>query len=268
MSSSSNIHPFCVSITGADDAVQLDDLVALSRAFPFVEWGILYLPAKEGKPRYPTREWRAALARARQVNGIRTALHLCSDDTFWMLLSTTYEKYLPFIHNELLVHDRVQVNINARGKAFTANEVFAVYQTLACHGARLILQQHEGTAKAIDEYLASMSLGALARGAHAGDFSVLLDASKGKGITPEAWSAPFIFDGHAVQTGYAGGISPENIDAVLDATEKAVLEHGQPGASYWLDMETGVRSDNRFDLDKVERVLSAVARRTPVTSAT
>lgn len=263
-----NIHPFCVSITGADDAVRIDDLVALSQKYPFVEWAVLLFPAKEGKPRNPTREWRLKLAQARQTHGLKTAVHLCGEDTFWMLLTTTYDRYLPFIHDELRAHDRVQVNINARGTAFTTNEVLAVYQTLACHGARLILQQHDGTTKAIDTYLASMSLGALARDAHAGDVSVLLDASKGKGIAPEAWNAPVIFDGQPLHTGYAGGISPENIEAVLDATEKTVLEHGQPGTRYWLDMETGVRTDNQFDLEKVERVLSAVARRSPAPEPT
>jgi hypothetical protein len=263
---STNPHPFCVSITGADDAVRIDDLAALSCAYPFVEWGILYYPAKEGTSRNPTRAWRAALGRARYEHGLRTALHLCDEETFRMLLTTAYEKYVPFIHNELHAHDRVQVNINARGIVFRTDDVFQVYQTLACHDARLILQHHEGTSQAIDKYLGSMALSSFARSANDGDFSVLLDGSKGKGVAPAAWVAPFERYGQAVHTGYAGGISPETIEAVLDATESAVREHGQPGARYWLDMETGVRTDNQFDLDKVEHVLSAVARRLPVLS--
>lgn len=262
-----NIHPFCVSITGADDAVSIDDLVALSREFPFVEWAILHFPAKEGKPRNPTAEWRAQLAKSRLEHGLKTALHLCDDNLFWLLLSTTYDMHLPFIEKDLRVHDRVQVNINARGKGFTSDEVVRVYTTLACHDARLILQQHDGTAAAIDTYLSGMSLSALARSAHAGDISVLLDASRGKGIAPDTWAAPLVRHGQPLHTGYAGGISPANIEAVLDATESAVREHVQPDARYWLDMETGVRTDNQFDLTKVEQVLSAVARRMPPPTA-
>jgi len=257
------IHPFCVSITGADDAVRIEQLVALSREFPFVEWGILHYPTKEGKPRNPTEAWRAQLAKARRDHDLKTALHLCDENTFWMLLMTMFQKHIPFIHNDLREYDRVQVNINARGKAFTRKEVVDVYTTLACHGARLILQQHDGTAAAIETYLSSMSLGSLARSAHAGDISVLLDASRGKGIAPDTWRPPLVRFGQALHTGYAGGISPANIEAVLDATEAAVREHGQPGARYWLDMETGVRTDNQFDLKKVEQVLCAVARRAP-----
>lgn len=258
-----NIHPFCVSITGADDAVRIEDLVALSHHFPFVEWAILHFPAKEGKARNPTAAWRAKLASARREHGLKTALHLCDEHVFWMLLSTTYDKHLPFIENDLRVYDRVQVNINARGKGFTSGEVVSVYTTLACHGARLILQQHDGTTTAIETYLSGMSLGSLARSAHAGDISVLLDASRGKGIAPDTWAPPLVRAGQPLHTGYAGGISPENIEAVLDATESAVREYGQPDARYWLDMETGVRTDNQFDLKKVEQVLSAVARRMP-----
>lgn len=256
-------HPFCVSITGADDAVCVEDLVAFSREFPFVEWAILHYPRKEGKPRNPTAAWRAKLAKARRDHGLKTALHLCDDDTFWMLLNTTYQKQLPFIHNDLLGHDRVQVNINARGKGFTSDEVLGVYTTLACHGARLILQQHEGTATAIEKYLSSMSLGSLARAAFAGDIAVLLDSSRGKGVTPDAWAPPLVCSGQSLHTGYAGGISPDNIESVLHATEAVVRERGTPGARYWLDMETGVRTGNQFDLQKVQHVLSAVARRFP-----
>ncbi|EEF26397.1 conserved hypothetical protein [Ricinus communis] len=256
-------HPFCVSITGADDAVRIEDLVELSRQFPFVEWAILHYPSKEGKPRNPTAAWRAKLAKARRDHGLKTALHLCDDDTFWMLLMTMFQKHIPFIHNDLHEHDRVQVNINARGKAFTRKEVVDVYTTLACHGARLILQQHDGTAAAIETYLSSMPLSSLARSAHAGDISVLLDSSRGKGVTPDAWAPPRVWSGQPLHTGYAGGISPENIERVLDATEAAIREHGNPGARYWLDMETGVRTGNQFDLQKVEQVLRAVARRIP-----
>ena len=51
--------------------------------------------------------------------------------------------------------------------------------------------------------------------------------------------------------GYAGGLNPDTIGDALAAIAARVPD-GQP---YWIDMESGVRTDDRFDLDKCERVL-------------
>ncbi|MEX3984080.1 hypothetical protein AB4Y45_34565 [Paraburkholderia sp. EG287A] len=209
------------------------------------------------------RAAREGPARARREHGLPTALHLCDEAVFRSLLSTAYRQRLPLIENDLHEYDRIQVNINARKRVFADDEVVNVYTSLACHGARLILQQHDGTTKAIETYLSSMALGCLARSAFSGDVSVLLDSSCGRGIAPDTWAAPVVHAGQPLDTGYAGSISPENIEVVLDATQAAVRESGTAGGRYWLDMETGVRTDNRFDRAKVEQVLSAVARRMP-----
>jgi hypothetical protein len=49
--------------------------------------------------------------------------------------------------------------------------------------------------------------------------------------------------------GYAGGINPENVAEVIEQIA---------AASYWLDMETGVRTDDWFDLSKCEAVCRAI----------
>jgi hypothetical protein len=54
--------------------------------------------------------------------------------------------------------------------------------------------------------------------------------------------------------GYADGLNPDNIGVALPAIAACVPE-GQP---YWIDMESGVRTDDRFDLDKCELVLMQV----------
>ena len=45
------------TITGADDLVDPDDLVVLSREYPFVEWAILISASRAGTPRYPSSAW-------------------------------------------------------------------------------------------------------------------------------------------------------------------------------------------------------------------
>lgn len=74
----------------------------------------------------------------------------------------------------------------------------------------------------------------------------LFDASGGRGVTPAAWPA---HPGRLV--GYAGGISPDN---VLDVIRSGIGAAGP----YWIDMESGVRTGNRFDIQKCRQVCQAV----------
>ncbi len=74
----------------------------------------------------------------------------------------------------------------------------------------------------------------------------LYDPSGGRGLSPDRWPTnPAIR-----RAGYAGGINSENVSAIVGAIESP--------AGYWIDMESGVRSDNWFDLDLVERVCAEV----------
>lgn len=74
----------------------------------------------------------------------------------------------------------------------------------------------------------------------------LFDCSGGIGRLPNAWPK---HPGDRL-VGYAGGISPDTIAEVLNAVDDS--------GPYWLDMETGVRTDDMLDLDKCEAVLRAV----------
>ena len=77
----------------------------------------------------------------------------------------------------------------------------------------------------------------------------LYDVSFGTGVRPTSWPAakpglPFC--------GYSGGLGPDTVRDTLLKFQIAT------GASYWIDMESGVRTENRFDLAKCEAVCSIV----------
>ena len=76
--------------------------------------------------------------------------------------------------------------------------------------------------------------------------SVLLDASGGQGLdTPVR-----VLNTH-LKVGYAGGINPDNVG------EKLYYLMREPMArNIWIDMESGVRTNDVFDTDKVLKVLS------------
>ncbi|OWK34248.1 hypothetical protein FRUB_10219 [Fimbriiglobus ruber] len=85
-----------------------------------------------------------------------------------------------------------------------------------------------------------------------GDIYPLVDASGGRGISPEEGPAPI-----ARSTGYAGGIGPANVAGVLHKLKQVVGITD----TIWIDMESSLRTKTSngdvFDLDKCEAVLEA-----------
>jgi hypothetical protein len=233
------VAPFCVSLTGADDEVSPDALFALQQRFPAVEWALLYFPEKEGQPRNPTAAWRSQFLDV--CAGAHTALHLCGTQVFRGILSGV-------IPEEFSRYGRLQLNINARRQEFTDLEVLAVYTALLEAGHRLILQSHEATEQLIVEFLQG-----LRASQYIERIDVLFDASRGKGQQPEAWPVGHQFPA-VTRCGYAGGLAPDNVAKNLTKIQEDRAQFGP----YWLDMESGVRTDNLFDLHKVEQVLQSV----------
>ena len=89
------------------------------------------------------------------------------------------------------------------------------------------------------------------QGEFPGDLRVdwLYDVSFGTGVRPTSWPAvhpqlPFC--------GYSGGLGPDTVRETLPRFPIAA------GAAYWIDMESGVRTDGRFDLAKCEAVCRIV----------
>lgn len=76
--------------------------------------------------------------------------------------------------------------------------------------------------------------------------SWLYDPSGGKGLETTHWPKN---DSDAV-VGYAGGINHKNVAAINEQIDSP--------SGYWLDMESGVRTDDWLDLGKVEAVLRAI----------
>lgn len=235
---------FAASLTGADDKIDPESLVQLSLRYPFVEWAILYFPEKEGEARNPSREWRLKFAQLRQRFNMKSALHLCGFNVFNEILRNEVpEDFL----QELRSYDRIQLNINARKEQFDAKEVMRVYDFLAARGHSLILQCHPGTQSLINGYLAQTP--------YLDQLGVLYDASRGKGVLSSEWAKPLEVVGRPIPCGYAGGLSPENIETSLAEIDAVAGQF-----VYWVDMETGLRTENEFDLAKAQAVLGAVRR--------
>lgn len=75
--------------------------------------------------------------------------------------------------------------------------------------------------------------------------SWLNDASGGRGLSPTKWPE---YPGRLV--GYAGGLGPHNVRQEIEAIDA--------DGPYWIDMESGVRTNNVFDLAKCRAVCEEV----------
>lgn len=64
-----------VSVTGADDAVDIKALSALSAEYPFAEMALLLMPEAAGTPRFPTLSWINDFKSG--YKGAHKAMHLC-----------------------------------------------------------------------------------------------------------------------------------------------------------------------------------------------
>lgn len=224
-----------VTITGADDEVDPEDLALLSEGFPFVEWAVLFSRKQEGAPRYPSRAWRAcfylAVLESKDQQGraaIGSAVHLCGEIAREAMAGNEGR-----LRSEFWLVDRWQINGYRPGPDERLGK-------LAERCPRLVLQCRDFTS--FEAYcLRAKELGCGA--------TVLYDPSGGQGKR-EPWPAELI--NHGVPFGIAGGISPDNIESAIAAADRL-------GAS-WIDMESGVRTDDRFDLAKVRQVLARAVR--------
>lgn len=229
-----------VTMTGADDGIDPIDLLSIGREFPFVEWGILISKTKVATPRYPSFDWIAKLKSAvvSHTGDVKLAAHVCGQWTKAMLLGNmTIHEDQPGL---LDLFQRIQLNFNAQSTLFEdhfPHKLPMFREHIFQIGAR-------GGSPQMDCAFEKLPSGTC------GTWAALFDRSGGNGISPKEWPKPL----PNIFCGYAGGLGPENIAEELGRISEVVPE-GEP---IWLDMESKIRTDDKFDLTKVRACLQTV----------
>jgi hypothetical protein len=163
-----------ITLTGADEHTDLEQLRALVAAYPCVEIGLLYTTTPEGRCRYPSREW--LIKAARTLSG-RVALHVCGADARRELR----EGYL--------------VNITAHAPRVQVNgRVSAEELPILAQRVNTLITQHN-----------QLNEGLL--GVPVANHALLIDGSGGRGVSPSSWG--MLDTPKAV--GRAGGLGPDNL---------------------------------------------------------
>jgi hypothetical protein len=218
-----------ITISGADDDVDPFELVKLSREFPFVEWGVL-VSKRPGRPRYPMPNWLWSLSGAFLKEDVPPWLsaHLCG-----AAAREFCEGEQRWVRSLPSTVTRVQIN-GCKPWPMPAGELRVAMRNRS--DIELIVQLKQA-ADMNTSFLFADALPDLRIGA-------LLDPSGGRGLEITDWPRP----PRGLHLGYAGGIKPPTIEPVISAI-------GVRLEPYWLDMESGVRTDDRFDLELVREVL-------------
>lgn len=222
-----------VTITGADQNTDVNQLVILQDRYPFVEWGILFSASKEGHPRYPTRQWVMDLPEK-----LNLSAHLCGQYARMVLEDQNYDtiRLLP------PAVKRVQLNYNFQQSTkwnLHKLKLFAESYVVAGTHPAIILQYNKANGATLKKFMAANELPS--------NIHFLYDSSGGRGTEITDYPPPF-----KSYTGYAGGLGPDNVERLVS---HYVETEEDTHADFWIDMESKVRTDDQFDIEKVQAVL-------------
>ena len=166
----------------------------------------------------------------------------------------------PFLHELMMIgFQRVQINataVNGVDTSRLAEAVPTVYATMQQFPhLEFILQKNEETRplwSGLEAILVESDNPIT-------NVAMLVDESKGTGVLSSHWPAP---ENGRYKTGYAGGLGPNNISSVLPDICRAVQQAPSDRQTFWIDMESSLRSvkDGKdiFDLDKCFAVVNQV----------
>ncbi|KAH0435487.1 hypothetical protein A8H39_01440 [Paraburkholderia fungorum] len=218
------------TLTGVDNATDIDQLFVLGDLHPFVEWGTLYSESQAGTGRYPDLHRIESIARRLEATRARPsfALHVCGRAVADLLAGVGR------VSDVAEAFDRIQINFLST--RFSLQDIIA---TVRRYPAKTIITQLN--AANIDLWM---------RLADEPNHAVLFDASGGRGIERDQWPHAL----RSVPCGYAGGLGPDNVSAHLPRIQEAA-----GGALFWIDMEGRLRDERDvFDLARATAVLEHV----------
>lgn len=131
------------------------------------------------------------------------------------------------IHNKPIIK-RIQLNMPKQ----TANNIheYRVARIIDCFPKQEFIFQYNDNTKEAIKKLHEANI----------RFSLLFDASGGRGIAPSSWQKP-IYETHPM--GYSGGISPDNVISNLRKIDALVPNDSE----IWIDAEGKLKSTDLFN---------------------
>jgi len=161
--------------------------------------------------------WDWLVSAAKQIP--RVSIHVCG---------SAARRQLACVQMEALVSRASRIQVNGRVSDTELESLCALYPN------HTIMTQHEPG----NTELAQLQLP---------NHALLQDASGGRGIAPSIWLESPTRNAF----GFAGGLGPENLAVELPR----ILAVAGPG--WWIDLETSLRIDDVFSLDRARSAVAA-----------
>lgn len=220
-----------ITFTGLDANTSVSDLVEIQKKYPIAEFGVLMSKNWETNGnRYPNPE----LVQRFLDQGLNLSAHLCGHlarEAYKGYLELVMSIYHAFEHPDF---KRVQLNVSPYENIYLQADTLKLKVD-----KEFIIQQRSPT------LLYSQAFNRFEEKNPNTKVTMLVDPSGGRGIDE---GLDIIATDRKI--GYAGGINEDNVEDKL-----RTLMSLDTVNEFWIDMESGVRTNDWFDLDKVVRIL-------------
>lgn len=226
-----------ITFTGVDAKTDIKALREIQKEYPLAEFGVLtsYHWYENGN-RYLDPAIIDTLRTPLKEPNLHLSLHVCGTAAHDAAVGN-WKKIDKLVWTNIDIFKRVQLNISNH-----KNNPEHCYIPWVI-GQELIIQQKD--TKDLSLFDETVRYWTERPYSHRDEISVLLDASGGRGI-----DAGIELLQSSRKVGYAGGINPDNVEEKL-----CFLLERHTSGPFWIDMESGVRTYDWFDLDKVYKVL-------------
>ena len=221
-----------ISLIGIDKNTDLDELERLQKKYPLAEFGVILSKnwAENGNRYYNPSE--LYLLRNR---GLNLSAHLCGS----IARSAIRNDFSPakeLCNNNFDIFSRAQLNI---AKSDENPQILEI--DIPPSLKEVIIQQESKEKSQLFFSLENLD--------KRKDISILIDGSGGLGIDTQISVLNYR------KVGYAGGFNPENVER-----KTSFLLDNPNVLDFWIDMESGIRTDNWFDIEKAKDILEKVHR--------
>ena len=272
-----------VGLCGVDNSIHPNQLIMYSIFYPFIEFGILFRPDKEGQPRYPTMDWVIKLSVAVQnynhnnrITNMKLAAHLCErrvdevlkygDDTFIkQLIEWGFQRVqinataVNGVDTSIFDNDTSSSSSSDHSSSsvdFVTNFLSVVSNNT---NIEFIIQKNNETQPLWEGIIDKLNDNSSATTYN--NISFLLDESKGTGVLPINGCWPSIPKSLQnlkstcdINIGYAGGIGPLNVKDVLENITESKQSNNNNGNEYENNNDTD--TDTIFWIDMESKLRS------------
>jgi hypothetical protein len=245
---------FICTFTGVDTSTNFLDLVAISRKFPFVEWGVLFSFDRMGNEnKYPPYDWMHAFADDAQKYNLNTALHLCGRSARVFLEHTPKDK-MEAIKIESLANKfgRIQVNFKDLSdfRKYIPHPGISIVNKAKEINKPIIMQYNS-----INEAQVMIAEPSINKNVH-----ILVDYSGGEGVYNSQFFIPVNCENASIA--HAGGLGPDTIQTafpqIVDLIFSANVEGHCDNPQFGIDMEGRIRTNDLLDIAKLTNVAEYV----------